>query len=514
MKKSERSGDPNNSSGKMRLPEHKEVLQLRNTLVKAEQFRRAGKLEDAEKLCRKMLSHYPTYMGALQTFGLISIERQNFPQAVTCFLTATAEAPNDPTNYLNLAAAWVGLEKPAMAEPMLESALKLDPDNAEIHHLIGDVQVRNREYDLAMKSFETAVEKDPDHLLSAFKLADAYVNLGFFEKAKGVLFTLLEKRPDWIGVINLLHQLPGQMVSIDFESALKKAKQQKTETSAEFENSRNFLEASILDRNAEHENAWSILLQANQVIYDANKTNVKAANAMRSQELEAAKRMKIQSFTAPEVTIMPLFIMGASRSGKTTLEVLLGNHPDIKRGYENHNVQQSTTRAAQISGFVNIEQLWRLPEQALEAFSKDFRTRLRGQADDHSVLTNTSPGLIGSAAQIARSLPEAKFVFITRNRDDLVLRILMKKYKRANYHAYNLEAARNYVSWYEEIMETLTRKLGDRVLNITYEDMVANPAEALDKVTALCGLTAYSGNLPVIGTDVGCSEPYRKFLNN
>ncbi|MEM8652672.1 MAG: sulfotransferase [Pseudomonadota bacterium] len=493
------------------LTSFSEVLGLRKVLMQAEQLRRSGKLDEAEKLCRKLLSQNPTYMGALQTFGLISIERESYSQAVTCFLTATAEAPDDSTNYLNLAAAWMGLEKPVMAEPMLNKALELDPENAEIHHLIGDVHVRNREHDKAMASFSKAIELDPDHLLSMFKLADTYVNLGFFDDAKDILVPLMKKRPDWIGVINLLHQLPSDMTDIDFEAAIAKAKQQKTETSAEFENSRKFLKASILHRKGEYKEAWKNLIKANQEIYEANKGNVKSSQTLRSRELEAAKRIKISSSSNANSAVVPLFIMGASRSGKTTLEVLLGSHRDVKRGYENHNVQASTIRASQISGLVNIEQLWRLPEQLQSEFSKHFRSQIKKQVDQHRVLTNTSPGLIGSAAQIASALPEARFVFIKRDQNDLALRILMKKYKRANYHSYSLESAIDYIQWYVEMMDLLSEKLGDRVLNLSYEEMMSDKQNALSKTLKLCGLGNLKTELPQIGSDVGCSKPYNEF---
>ncbi|MEM9277886.1 MAG: sulfotransferase [Pseudomonadota bacterium] len=494
------------------MPNSSEILGLRKVLIQAESLRRAGKLVEAEKLCLKLLKQNPIYMGALQTYGLVSIERENYPQAVTCFLTACAEAPNDPTNYLNLAAAWVGLEKSPMAKLMLEKALELDPDNAEIHHLIGDVHVRNREYDLAMNSFAKAIDLDSGQILPMFKLADSYVNLGYFDEAKDILFKLNKMRPDWIGVINLLHHLPKDMVDLNFFAALKKAKQQKTETSAEFENSRDFLEASVLCRDGEHGKAWPILMKANEQIYSENKHNFEKANSLRVQELAKAKLEKIPSKSKTYRSVVPLFIMGASRSGKTTLEVLLGTHPDIKRGYENHNVQESTIRASQVSGLINIDQLWRLPEPVFAEFSKDFRNRIEAQADGHKILTNTSPGLIGSAAQIAKALPEARFIFISRNADDLALRILMKKYKRANYHSYNLDTTRDYIRWYNEMMTILSEKLGSRVLTTTYEDIVTNPGRIAAKVIDFCLLPKLEAKLPAVGSDIGCAEPYAHLM--
>ena len=53
------------------------LLAARKKLEEAESLRRAGKLVPAQKLCEAILKHFPDYVGALHTLGLILADRGN-----------------------------------------------------------------------------------------------------------------------------------------------------------------------------------------------------------------------------------------------------------------------------------------------------------------------------------------------------------------------------------------------------------------------------------------------------
>ncbi len=484
---------------------------LRFELVRAEKLRREGKLRDSEKICRHLLAKHPTYLGALQTFGLVSLEKKNFPQAVTCFLTASAEAPEDPSNFLNLAVAWIGLERYATARLMLEKALELNPLVSEVHHLLGDVETRDRDYQRARECYAEAVRLDAGNFIALFKLADTQVTLGAFDEAKAALKKLHKKRPEWTAVTSLYTQLPDQLIDVDLQGLLDKSKKQPSETAQEFETNKKFVEANILNKSGKYSEAWEVLTQANSETSASLKGEVKRSREGRERQFALAKAAIENGVRESRAngTVTPLFIFGASRSGKTTLENLLSSHADIHPGFENSNVEQSTRRAAQVSGIYTIENLWGLPPKLWPEFAKDFKQRIAKQAKGCAVITNTSPGLIGSAAQIAVSVPEAKFVFVDRDERDLALRIFMKKYKRGNFYAYDMDEIRDYIAWYRGFFDLLMEKLGDRAIRVSYEDMVADYEATYNQMLGLCNLESASSSLPEsIGNDVGCAAPY------
>jgi hypothetical protein len=103
-------------------------------------------------------------------------------------------------------------------------------------------------------------------------------------------------------------------------------------------------------------------------------------------------------------------------------------------------------------------------------------------------VTNTHPGMIDQIGRIAECVPNARFVFVKRDVNDIVLRILMKKYRSGNHYAYNLPNARHYVSWYYAMVDTWQAKLPKISLCIDYNELVADPNFLSGRIAALPGL--------------------------
>ena len=147
-----------------------------------------------------------------------------------------------------------------------------------------------------------------------------------------------------------------------------------------------------------------------------------------------------------------------------------------------------------------------------QSFASKFRDLLAANSDGATVVTNTNPGLIGSVGKLARALPEARFVFLTRNQNDVVLRVLMKKYRNRNHHAYNLKTTHQYVEWYDDMTAVLEKKLPGRALRIRYEDMLNDTASTVSGVLQLCGVETGALRLPEVGSDVGAAAPYSNYI--
>lgn len=491
------------------------INSLHKRLGEAERKRKQGRLDEAETICRELLETDPTYVGALQTFGLVAIEQKNYRQAVTCFLTAAANAPTDPTNFTNLAAAWLGLEIPDMAAVMLREARRLDDKNPAVHHLLGDVFSRNKQFAEAMTSYRDALAIDPDFDQSLLQLCQCYLNLGYYDRAADILVRLRKLRPDSVSVLYMMLQLPRQLLdsSIDLHGLVRKTRKSQNQPQAEFDTKKAFVEAVILDRQDKHDEAW-------QVLCDINGKLSREAQALWTTQSEGHKQ-SLAATTALDGSKLPrprdrkpadgpasLFILGPSRAGKTTLEKLVGAHGDVNRGYEGEVVQFASRRAAQKAGMVNIADPGQLPKNLHGAFATEFRQRLTETNPDHKLVSITTPGLISRAGMLAQTLPEARFVFIRRNRDDTAFRIFMKNYSSGNHYNHDLKNAYAYIDWYGEMIDVLAGKLRQRAIIVEYDEMIADPQAAFVKVMELCKLPDDNAGLPDIGSDIGAAEPY------
>ena len=77
------------SKGANSLPE------IRKSLMEAERLRLSGKLDTAQTICTKLISHYPDYVAALHILGLIYSDRGQHQEAVEYLARAAMYAPSN-----------------------------------------------------------------------------------------------------------------------------------------------------------------------------------------------------------------------------------------------------------------------------------------------------------------------------------------------------------------------------------------------------------------------------------
>ena len=109
-------------------------------------------------------------------------------------------------------------------------------------------------------------------------------------------------------------------------------------------------------------------------------------------------------------------------------------------------------------------------------------------------------------------IPNARFLLARRSLYDVVWRIYLTKYLYGNPYAYDLKAIKDYLDWYNAMIDLTAAKLPDITHVVSYESMVEDPAATLRKVAELCGISAHDRPVTPLPNDRGCSAPYQEFL--
>ena len=225
------------------------------------------------------------------------------------------------------------------------------------------------------------------------------------------------------------------------------------------------------------------------------------------------KQIKVRRATDAGPQTISLFILGPSRSGKTTMESLVSALPGVKRGCESPVMEiggPAHVSGRWISHRTGCSRSYR-PDSIAEC-REIYLEELARRAGSATVFTNTHPARIHDAARVAAAIPNVRFILIKRNLEDNMLRIYMQKYAAGHADSYDLKAIRDGLAWYHEMIDLLAAKLPDVSRVITYEDIVADPTGAIRMAAELCGLPKDHGPIPDIGDDRGCAEPYREFM--
>jgi tetratricopeptide (TPR) repeat protein len=184
----------------------------------------------------------------------------------------------------------------------------------------------------------------------------------------------------------------------------------------------------------------------------------------------------------------PIFILGLPRTGSTLLERMLGRHPDIQPLGE-----LQAFGAALVAGL--RRQAGPPPTGKLEAIQasaavdpaevgRDYLAAVAPLRDGRANFTDKLPFNILYTAIIARALPQARIVHLTRDPLDACVAIYKTLFEEAYPYAYDLAELGAYHNAYRRLAAHWREVLGERFIEVAYEDLVGDPAAQITRLLA------------------------------
>jgi tetratricopeptide (TPR) repeat protein len=483
-------------------------------LQQAEQLRQRGRFDDAQSLCESLLQHHPDYAGALHTLGLIAGDREDHQQALNYLVRASMLNPRNWMTLTALSGVYLRLGAIEMAKQTIIQALLIEPKQAAVFLLQGDIFREDREYELARDAYRQALAIDPSLVAAAIGLGWCLADLGEYRQAAEIFESLTQRSIPLVEPLRALASFPAAAVRIDLLRQLDKVHRQRDESISQFERAIAFIRATGLVRAGRHALAWEQAVQANRSVFAAMQADLQRLDETRRASLAALHGHQQRSEFRGGDGRQPisLFILGPSRAGKTTMEKLVSELPGVKRGYENPIVENTVRRTFQVSALPPDSALSSLPAPAYPLCRTLYGEELARRLAGASVFTNTNSGCLFEAPHIASVFENVRFIFMKRNMEDNLLQIFMREYQGGNPYGYDLKAARQHILWHHQMADLMTEKFPEIVRIIHYEDMIANPMICLQTAAELCGLAITGVPLPTVAGDPGCSAPYRQFM--
>jgi tetratricopeptide (TPR) repeat protein len=497
-----------------------EVHRAHQDLMEAERARVAGNLDQAQRHCEALLERHPDYFAAHSTLGSIFMQGGNYASALPHFIKAAMLNAKDWETLTGLGKVQMELDANELAIRTLNQSLKLAPDETKTLYLLGLALIAQQDHDLAVDHLERAQELDSQNALIPIRLCECCLFQQQYSDAVAALKRALELSPSRMNnayIYRLASNLPKEVeFDLDLLAAIDAlGEPQPGDDDVTFAYME-FARASCLDRLGRHKETWDCLVAAN------------APLAKRYEELAQAHAEQVDEFVSKclnwslskksaknedEKFPLSLFIIGASRAGKTTMERLVGASPRVKMLQE-HNLASSTARhVAQRAGLLTTSHLCELPGELDPIIAETYRERLLKCADDADVITITHPGALPDAGRLVDCAPNIKFVFMKRHEDDLAFRIFGRHYEEnTNPNAYDLSTIYNHLSRQNALIDNWLEKLGKQAMLVNYEDMVADPKATLARVAKFSGLKLPAKLDPQVGDDRGCAGPYAKWM--
>jgi Flp pilus assembly protein TadD len=434
-------------------------------------LREQGKLTEAEAACRQALALDDDHAGAWSGLGNVLADRGELGAAEAAYRRAIALQPNFAEAYNNLGAVLKQLGRMAETREIVEQAVRLVPKSA-LHFLnLGEI-----------RRFTAG-----DPYLA--EMEELYRNLG---------------------------SLPvKQQIELNF--ALAKAYDDVGRFDASFER--------LTAGNA---------LKRGQIAYDEAAT-LKLFERIRAVFTPALLQHFQEKFPdAGEPSALPVFVIGMPRSGTTLIEQILASHRQAFGAGELRTLFDTVAgfRGEGGSGLRYPDTLAQLPARDVQALGARYVADIAPLAPQAARIVNKMPSNFLFAGLVHLALPNARIIHTVRDPLDTCLSCFSKLFVGGQPQTYELAELGRYYRHYRDLMAHWHAVLPPgRILDVRYEDVVADLDGQARRIIAHCGLdwdarcldfhrtarpvrTASAAQVrqPIYGNAVGRGRPYEPFL--
>jgi tetratricopeptide (TPR) repeat protein len=377
------------------------------------------------------------------------------------------------------------------AAATLRAAEQAPPADALSRDTMGCVYARLGDHGAALPHFAEAVRLHPGNSDYRYNHAVTLNFLGRIEDAEAALEALIALAPDHARAHHLLSSLRRQSASRNHVARLG-------QVHARARDGRDRLVlgyalAKELEDVGEPDQALDILCAANgehrRMLDYRFERDAAAFDAIEASW--PAMRARPAGSAAAEA---PIFIIGMPRTGTTLVDRIVSSHPGVESAGELQAMPLAVKAASGTRSrtVLDPETIAAAAHADMAAIGQDYLQRARHHRRDGALrFTDKFPGNFQYAGFIARALPDARIVCLRRHPMDTVLanfRNLFAVSSRYYDYSYDLLDIAAYYVRFDRLMALWAREMPGRVLEVAYEDLIADQEGQTRRLLDHCGL--------------------------
>ena len=479
------------------------------------------KPDEAEAAYRKALEIDPDYAEAMIKYGELLSTQSRFHEAHELLEQAHKQVPSNPKLLGNMGFVLKELSRPHDAVPYFDRLLEIDPGNQlgrllridtlimleRPHEALADYDalpeaIRNTPEQTALRAVALDQSGKPEEALAlardAFERAPTHTRVvtitgnlmqqrGKFEEAETLLKTALEAGLKSGAVYRQIGG--GRKLPLEDPIAQEMLSLWENDLDLPARVDLAYALVKLMEDNKQFDKVWPYLEAANAMAleafpHDKKKEQTDFTKMMRFVDGMDMSRIGQVGYQEDS----PIFITGMPRSGTTLVEQILASHSRVTGGDEMslfHTIGFAhANKVVANGGSIND-----LPNATLEKIGREYREAVLKRFPDTDIVTDKSISTYKVAPLVWLALPKAKIVALRRDPRDNLFSMLKNRFVRGA-HTYTNDQE-DLVEVYRLFTEYLAawRKLAaDRIYEIQYEKLVADPETEVRKLLEFCEL--------------------------
>jgi tetratricopeptide (TPR) repeat protein len=498
------------------------------TLALARRLHRSGDLAGAARLYCQVVEAEPDHADALSLLALACHQSGDLAGAEEWYRRALAARPGDAENHFRLglvlaalgradaaaggfreavrlrpdsAEAWNNLgnalflqDRAGEAVPCYREAVRIRPDYAEAWLNLGNALREDDRLTEGLTSYREAVRLRPAYARAHMNLAAALLETGEVGAAEGHLRECLRLSP---GAPQVLHTLADNGLFRDGDPGPDELRARLARgglSPADAAHLHSTL-AHLLDRAGRYDDAFAHFREANRLRRDLARQAGTAFDPAEHVRLvdrlvavftpEYFERVRGLGSPAEE----PVFVVGMPRSGSSLVEQILSHHPDVAGAGELRDFPRlvATLPERLSTAGPYPECVGRLDGPAALALADAYLGRVRERVGPALRFTDKMLENFLHLGLVATLLPRARVVHCRRDPLDTCVSCFFQKFRGVNYTC-DLEELGLYYRQYQRLMAHWRTALPLPVLEVAYEELVADSEAGSRRLIDFCGL--------------------------
>jgi len=414
----------------------------------------------------------------------------DLPRAATILKPLVKQQKNNPQVLGMMGSVQTGLGNLTEAKRNLEKALKLRPDEQGLWYELSRVHRRARRLDDSHRCLERALKIAPHDPSCRAALSENLYLKGEYEAAYEALTPLLGNgSPPLMVAMSLARVAPRVNRRSEAIEALERAIEATPANAKIVRADATFRLASLYDGEKRYDRAFECYERANVLKgmeFDADAHDRAVDRIIEAWRPDVHKGLPRSSSESEA----PIFILGMPRSGTSLVEQILGAHPRVYGAGELNSVFALARElgAQHANGLPMLTDPSIITRQALDRAARAYLGQFRKQLSWAMRVTDKMPMNFLYMGLIALLLPRSRIIHCIRDARDTCLSCYFQHFSGHNPFAYDLYAAGRFHRAYERLVEHWKGVIDVPVLDVVYEELVADQEGGSRRIVEFAGL--------------------------
>ncbi len=416
-------------------------------IQRAQALARSGRTEEAMRLLEQVVQRRRTSLQAHALLADLCLAGGRLERALEGYRACVRLRPRDPEFVFRCAMTLIRMSRPEEALARLDQALAIAPGHrASVAWKASLLEVAGRydEAEAVLDAFAGEADAEMDRVRARLCLARADAR---------ACIEICERR---LGEERLDDRLRAQF---------------------------GFLLAQALDREDRCDEAFDAFERANQVGAGGFDTDGFVRWVRRVTEVSRAlPELRTDGLGEGIVLICAL-----PRGGTTLVESIIDAHPRASGIGESDELDSASVLCAAPRGYP--EGLVEPDGRRCERIARELDRRMRVRARTAEVIANKNLRNWVHVGLACRLLPRARFIWVRREARDHCVGMFTQHLGGADMgFTRDLVSAAKVWKLHQEVMREWCGALGDRMLEVCYEDLAREPERVARELIAFCGL--------------------------